>query len=405
MTSAGGWKAIRYTLRMANRVGWLPAVAGDAQPERLQDLRARAWAASWAAWATRPATSRRSARSRSRRWSPTCRAASRPSSSRATRIAAAANALAARAGVVRPARRRRSTPGRATRTTASIAWDEALERLADAAEGDAARAQLLLRQRPIVERGRLPAAALRARCSAPTTSTTAPTTAIRPAASASAPSLGTGTATVSSTTSSTADLFVLIGGNPASNHPRLMRSLMTIRRRGGQVIVVNPVKEVGLVNFRVPRDPRSLLFGSPIASLYVQPHIGGDIALLTGVAKDVLERGGRGPRVHRRSTPKGSTAFATPDRGDAVGATIETASGVDRADDRPRSPTCTWRRRTSSSAGRWASRTTCTASRTCRRSSTSRCCAAWSAGRTRACCRFAGTATCRAWARSASRRS
>ena len=55
---------------------------------------------------------------------------------------------------------------------------------------------------------------------------------------------------------------------------------MNIRRRGGHVIVINPVKEVGLVNFSVPSDVRSLLFGSKIASLYVQPHIGGDIALL-----------------------------------------------------------------------------------------------------------------------------
>src|SRR5207302_6527761 len=87
-----------------------------------------------------------------------------------------------------------------------------------------------------------------------------------------------------------ADLFVLIGGNPASNHPRLLRTLMQIRRNGGQVVVINPVKEIGLVNFRVPSDVRSLLFGSAIASLYVQPHVGGDIALLTGVAKAVIER-------------------------------------------------------------------------------------------------------------------
>lgn len=104
-------------------------------------------------------------------------------------------------------------------------------------------------------------------------------------------SLGTGTATVQLDDVERCDLYVLIGGNPASNHPRLLRSLMKIRRRGGHVIVVNPLKEVGLVNFRVPSDPASLLFGSRIASLYVQPHIGGDIALLTGVAKRVLERG------------------------------------------------------------------------------------------------------------------
>ena len=66
---------------------------------------------------------------------------------------------------------------------------------------------------------------------------------------------------------------------------------MEVRRRGGKVIVVNPVKETGLQNFRVPSDPVSLLFGSEIASTYVQPHIGGDMAWLLGVAKEVLERG------------------------------------------------------------------------------------------------------------------
>src|SRR5262249_39272830 len=102
--------------------------------------------------------------------------------------------------------------------------------------------------------------------------------------------LGTGTATVTLDDVDKADLFFLIGGNPASNHPRLMRSLMLLRRRGGNVIVVNPVKEVGLVNFSVPSDVRSLLFGSKIASQYLQPHIGGDIALLLGIAKIVVEK-------------------------------------------------------------------------------------------------------------------
>lgn len=103
--------------------------------------------------------------------------------------------------------------------------------------------------------------------------------------------IGSGTATVTLDDLEHADLFFLIGGNPASNHPRLMRTLMNLRRRGGQVVVINPVVEPGLVNFSVPSDVRSLLFGSQIASDYVQPHIGGDIALLTGVAKVVLERG------------------------------------------------------------------------------------------------------------------
>ena len=105
-----------------------------------------------------------------------------------------------------------------------------------------------------------------------------------------AASVGASTGTIRLEDLDQADLYFLIGGNPASNHPRLMRSLMQLRRRGGDVIVINPAKELGLVNFRVPSDVRSLFFGTKIASLYVQPHIGGDIALLTGVAKELLEQ-------------------------------------------------------------------------------------------------------------------
>lgn len=100
---------------------------------------------------------------------------------------------------------------------------------------------------------------------------------------------GSGTATIELEDLDAADLVFVIGGNPASNHPRLMRTLMSVRRRGGGVIVINPIVETGLTKFAVPSDWRSLLFGSEIANLYVQPHIGGDLALLTGLAKRVLE--------------------------------------------------------------------------------------------------------------------
>jgi molybdopterin-dependent oxidoreductase alpha subunit len=104
-------------------------------------------------------------------------------------------------------------------------------------------------------------------------------------------SVGSGTATLVLEDVEHADLVFVIGGNPPSNHPRLMTTLKNVRRRGGHVIAINPVVETGLVNFRVPSDPWSMLFGSPIASLYVQPHIGGDLALLTGIAKRIDEMG------------------------------------------------------------------------------------------------------------------
>jgi len=105
--------------------------------------------------------------------------------------------------------------------------------------------------------------------------------------------LGTGAGTVTLQDVDGADFYMLIGANPASNHPRLMRSLMQLRRRGGTIVVVNPMFEPGLSNFRVPSDVRSMLFGSSIASVYLKPHIGGDLALLTGLAKHVLAEGGQ----------------------------------------------------------------------------------------------------------------
>jgi molybdopterin-dependent oxidoreductase alpha subunit len=103
--------------------------------------------------------------------------------------------------------------------------------------------------------------------------------------------LGTGTATVVLEDLDDCDTIFIIGGNPASNHPRLMTTLMHLRRRGGRIVVINPMRELGLVKFKVPSDPMSLFFGTKIATHYIQPHIGGDLALLTGVAKCIVEMG------------------------------------------------------------------------------------------------------------------
>jgi molybdopterin-dependent oxidoreductase alpha subunit len=103
--------------------------------------------------------------------------------------------------------------------------------------------------------------------------------------------IGTGTATVSLDDLDHADLAVIVGANPASNHPRLMTKLIELRRRGGKVLVINPLRELGLVRFRVPSDWRSMLLGAEVADLYLQPHVGSDVALLKLLLNDVLERG------------------------------------------------------------------------------------------------------------------
>jgi len=100
--------------------------------------------------------------------------------------------------------------------------------------------------------------------------------------------IGASTATTSIEDLEKADCFFLFGGNPASNHPRLMSALMRMRKRGGKVVMINPVFETGLKNFRVPSDPTSLLLGSEIASLYLKPNIGSDIGIMIGIAKYLI---------------------------------------------------------------------------------------------------------------------
>ncbi|MDH5762726.1 MAG: molybdopterin-dependent oxidoreductase, partial [Nitrospinota bacterium] len=110
-------------------------------------------------------------------------------------------------------------------------------------------------------------------------------------------SLGTGTATIELEDLDHTDLIFLMGANPSSNHPRFMRTLMDIRRRGGKVVVINPAREPGLEKFYVPSDARSLFFGSKIASTYVQPNINGDLSLCTGIAKALFHMADRQPAI------------------------------------------------------------------------------------------------------------
>lgn len=141
--------------------------------------------------------------------------------------------------------------------------------------------------------------------------------------------VGSGTGTIVLEDIESADCVFLIGGNPASNHPRLMSSLMQVRRRGGKVIVINPVVETGLVKFRIPSDTRSLLLGTKIATHYVQPHIGGDLALLWGLSKAVIAAGKHDPgflRDHCRDAEAYLQAVETMGWEE-----IEAKSGVDRA--------------------------------------------------------------------------
>ncbi len=101
-------------------------------------------------------------------------------------------------------------------------------------------------------------------------------------------SVGTGTATITLSDLQQCDLLFIIGANPASNHPRLMTMCRDIRKKGGKIVVVNPLNEVGLVRFSIPSDPRSLWRPSAIGSHFLQVKPGGDFALMLALAKQLL---------------------------------------------------------------------------------------------------------------------
>nr|VFK29410.1 MAG: oxidoreductase alpha (molybdopterin) subunit [Candidatus Kentron sp. MB]VFK33668.1 MAG: oxidoreductase alpha (molybdopterin) subunit [Candidatus Kentron sp. MB]VFK76286.1 MAG: oxidoreductase alpha (molybdopterin) subunit [Candidatus Kentron sp. MB] len=144
-------------------------------------------------------------------------------------------------------------------------------------------------------------------------------------------SIGTGTATVRLSDLGQSDLIILIGANPASNHPRLIRELVACRRRGGQVIVINPAREPGLVNFTLPGDVRSIFTGgSQVASLYLQVNIGADIALFKGIAKACLEQETQNSAFIKRHTE--GFADWEKDIAQTDWARIERSTGLVRTD-------------------------------------------------------------------------
>ncbi|MEZ4366668.1 MAG: FdhF/YdeP family oxidoreductase [Kofleriaceae bacterium] len=88
-----------------------------------------------------------------------------------------------------------------------------------------------------------------------------------------------------------ADLILVLGQNPGTNHPRMLSTLREAARRGATIVSVNPMREVGLARFAHPQAPLELLGRSTaLAAEVVQVQIGGDLAALLAIGKAVLER-------------------------------------------------------------------------------------------------------------------
>jgi molybdopterin-dependent oxidoreductase alpha subunit len=108
--------------------------------------------------------------------------------------------------------------------------------------------------------------------------------------------IGVGKGTVTLDDFDLAGAVFVIGQNPGTNHPRMLSTLQAAARRGCQIVHVNPLPEAGLVRFKHPQEISGWVgAGTPLASLFLQVRINGDVALLKGVAKEVLEEEGRRP--------------------------------------------------------------------------------------------------------------
>ena len=114
-------------------------------------------------------------------------------------------------------------------------------------------------------------------------------------------SIGLGKATVRLSDFKKTDLVIVIGQNPGTNAPRMMSSLQDAKRAGAKMLAINPLPEAGLLNFVNPNPqhypnplmfPVAILTNKPthLADLHLPLRIGGDMAVLKGMMKVMLER-------------------------------------------------------------------------------------------------------------------
>ncbi len=103
--------------------------------------------------------------------------------------------------------------------------------------------------------------------------------------------LGVAATTCSYTDWIGSDLIVFIGSNVAANQPVAMKYLYHAKKAGSRVAVVNTYREPGMERYWVPSNVESAVFGTKIADRFFLINVGGDIAFINGVLKEMVEQG------------------------------------------------------------------------------------------------------------------
>ncbi|MEL7976715.1 FdhF/YdeP family oxidoreductase [Isoptericola sp. F-RaC21] len=102
--------------------------------------------------------------------------------------------------------------------------------------------------------------------------------------------IGVGKATITYDDFALADLIVIMGQNPGTNHPRMLTALEEAKQNGASIVAVNPLPEAGLKRYKNPQTVRGLAGrGTGLADQFLQIRLGGDMALLQAVSKRVLD--------------------------------------------------------------------------------------------------------------------
>ena len=149
-------------------------------------------------------------------------------------------------------------------------------------------------------------------------------------------SIGIGKGSVTVDDIEHADLIVIAGQNPGTNHPRMLSVLAKAKANGARIIAVNPLPEAGLIRFKDPQTVRGVLgTGVPIADEFVQVRLGGDMALFRGLARLLLEADDRDPgsvldRDFIAAHSHGFDDFAAAARAVSFD-TVAEATGIDMA--------------------------------------------------------------------------
>ena len=87
-----------------------------------------------------------------------------------------------------------------------------------------------------------------------------------------------------------ADAIFVIGQNPGTNHPRMLTALEQAAHNGCKIVSINPLPETGLQRFKHPQHLSGIIGnGTALADLWLPVRINGDVALLKGIMKAMLE--------------------------------------------------------------------------------------------------------------------